>query len=106
MILTKMIMTRVIQKVLLKSVQTSLKNHKVTKDELPESYDFDWQYNAEMVMDYKEKDVIDMTFLIKEGATYQGMQSVDRKSKDMGNMTMLFDTDLNSMVMFMDMQGT
>ncbi len=88
-----------------KSIKTSLKNHKVTKDQLPASYDFDWQYNAEMVMTSKKNDVIDMTFLIKEGATYQGMQVADQKSKDMGNMTMLFDSDLNSMIMFMDMQG-
>jgi hypothetical protein len=88
-----------------KSVKTSLKNHKVTKDQLPTSYEFDWQYNAEMVMTSKKNDVIDMTFLIKEGATYQGMQVADRKSKDMGNMTILFDLDLNSMIMFMDMQG-
>jgi hypothetical protein len=88
-----------------KSVKKAWKNHKVTEKDLPQSYDFDWQYQTEMVMASRKKDVIDMTFLIKEGATYQGMQVVDRKSKDMGNMTMLFDSDLNSMIMFMDMQG-
>lgn len=90
---------------LTKSVRKSLKNHKVTKDDLPNSYDFDWQYNTTLVIESRKKDPIDMTFLIKEGATYQASKIVDSKSKDMGNATMLFDSELNTMVMFMEAQG-
>lgn len=88
-----------------KSVRNSLKNNKTTINDLPESYDFDWKYETEMVMESRKKDLINMTFLIKKGATYQATQMVDSKSKDMGNMTMLFDSNLNSMIMFMEGQG-
>jgi hypothetical protein len=89
-----------------KSVKNSLKNNKVTMDQLPISYVFDWKYNAEMVMDSKKKEVMDMTFLINEKANYQAMIMQDPKTKEMGNVTILFDMDLNAMVMFMDMQGS
>ena len=88
-----------------KSVKNALKNHKVTANDLPESYDFEWQYETEMVLVSRKKEVINMTFLIKEGATYQATQMVGSKSKDMGNMTMLFDAELNTMIMFMEGQG-
>ena len=88
-----------------KSVKKALKNHKVTEKDLPESYDFDWQYHAEMTMTSRKKESIDMTFLIKKGADYQATLMVDSKSKDMGNSIMLFDSNLNAMVMFMEAQG-
>ncbi|HLT53056.1 MAG TPA: hypothetical protein VKZ97_04175 [Flavobacteriaceae bacterium] len=88
-----------------KSVKNSLKNHKVSASDLPESYDFDWVYHTEMLMGDKKKDKMDMVFLIKPGAAYQATRMVDEKSKDMGNTTMLFDSELNTMVMFMEAQG-
>jgi hypothetical protein len=88
-----------------KSAKKAFKNHKVTAKDLPVSYDFEWQYHTEMVMTSRKKEAIDMTFLIKEGASYQATEIVESKSKDMGNMTMVFDSNLNSMVMFMEGQG-
>ena len=88
-----------------KSVKKSLKNHKVTANDLPQSYDFDWQLETEMVLNTRKKEVMDMTFLIKEGATYQATQIAQKESRDMGNSTMLFDSNLNTMVMFMEAQG-
>lgn len=88
-----------------KAVKNSLKNHKVTADMLPESYDFDWEYKTKMVMDSKKNDAIDMTILFKEHVTYHGAEIIDKKNKDMGKIIMLFDTELNTMVMFMDLQG-
>ena len=90
---------------MVKSAKNSLKNNKVTTDMLPESYDFDWQYKTIMVMESRKKDVIDMTFLLNVNANYQGSELVDRKTKDMGKMTMVFDTELNAMVMFIEGQG-
>ncbi|MBD0823148.1 hypothetical protein [Aestuariibaculum marinum] len=88
-----------------KSIKTSLKNYKVTANDLPESYDFDWIYQTEMLMGDKKKEKMDMEFLIKEGANYQATKMIDEKNKDMGNATMLFDSELNTMVMFMEAQG-
>lgn len=88
-----------------KSVKNSLKNHKVTVNDLPQSYDFDWQLKTETVLNTRKKEVMDMTFLIKEGATYQATQIAQKESKEMGNSTMLFDLNLNAMIMFMEAQG-
>ncbi|MFG6687499.1 hypothetical protein ACGK9U_13015 [Mariniflexile sp. HNIBRBA6329] len=88
-----------------KSVRNAINNHKVSAADLPNTYEFDWIYETEMLIGDKKKDKIGMNFLIKKGVTYQATQMVDEKSKDMGNMTMLFDTDLNTMVMFTDGQG-
>ncbi|WP_431136804.1 hypothetical protein [Psychroserpens mesophilus] len=93
------------EKGMTKSVKKSLKNHKITVNDLPESYDFDWQLEAEMALNTRKKEVMDMIFLIKEGAMYQATQIAQKESKDMGNSTMLFDSNLNSMVMFMEAQG-
>ena len=88
-----------------KSVTNAMKNHKVSIEDLPSAYEFDWIYETEMLIGSKKKDKMGMNFLIKEGATYQATQMVGEKSKDMGNMTMLFDADLNSMIMFTEGRG-
>ncbi|MBR9915522.1 MAG: hypothetical protein GYB32_11965 [Algicola sp.] len=88
-----------------KSARTALNNHKVTVDMLPASYDFDWKLKTEMVMNSKKKETMDMTFLIKEGATYQGTQMYMEDMGSDGKTTMLFDMELKTMIMFMDMQG-
>ncbi|NJX16397.1 hypothetical protein [Tamlana crocina] len=89
-----------------KSVRTALKNHKVKASDLPDSYDFDWQLQTEMVLNTKKKETMDMTFLIKKGAAYQGTNISSRENKNAGNTTMVFDSNLNTMVMFMDAQGS
>jgi len=89
-----------------KSIRKSLKNHKVTASDLPDKYTFDWELQTEMVTNTKKKEVMDMTFLIKEEAPYQATKISSRENKDMGNTTMLFDSNLNTMVMFMDAQGS
>ncbi len=89
-----------------KSVKTALKNHKVKASDLPDSYNFDWQLQTEMVLNTKKKETMDMTFLIKKGATYQGTKISSPENKNMGNTIMLFDSNLNTMVMFMDTQGS
>ncbi|MBU2922243.1 hypothetical protein KO504_12890 [Winogradskyella psychrotolerans] len=88
-----------------KSARNALKNNKVTAKMLPDSYDFDWQLETEILMASRKKEAIDMTFLIKENANYQATKMVDNKSKNKGNATMLFDSNLNIMVMFMETQG-
>ncbi|TDU40407.1 hypothetical protein BXY82_2454 [Gelidibacter sediminis] len=90
---------------MIKSAKNSMRNNKVTVDMLPDSYDFDWEYKTLMVMDSKKKNNIEMTILIKENAPYTATQMVDPQIKDMGTMTMLFDNELNTMVMFMKLQG-
>tara|TARA_R110002049_G_scaffold308770_1_gene514010 strand:+ start:28738 stop:30441 length:1704 start_codon:yes stop_codon:yes gene_type:complete len=89
----------------IKSVKTALKNHKVTVNDLPDAYNFDWIFKTEMAMESRKKDIIDMNFLLRENAKYQGSEIVDRKNKDMGKVTIVFDLELNTMIMFMDGSG-
>ena len=88
-----------------KSIKNSFKNNKVTAEMLPASYDFNWIYKTEMIMESRKKDIIDMNFLLKENVTYQGSEMIDRKNKDMGKVTMVFDTEINAMIMFMEGSG-
>ncbi|UKM66403.1 hypothetical protein GSB9_02993 [Flavobacteriaceae bacterium GSB9] len=89
-----------------KRMKKSLKEFDVTKKDLPDSYDFDWLLETEMVINSKNKDVMNMTFLIKEDAPYQATKITSRENKNMGITTMVFDLNLNAMIMFMDAQGS
>lgn len=91
---------------LTKTVNKSISNHKISINDLPESYDFDWKYNTKMVMSSKKQQEINMVFLIKEGANYQATQMTSPDIKDMGNTTMLFDNNLKTMVMFIEANGS
>ncbi|WP_228852012.1 hypothetical protein [Aegicerativicinus sediminis] len=88
-----------------KSFKNSINNHKVTADMLPNSYEFDWKYETVMVMESRKKDVINLTFLLRKDADYQATIMSDSKNKTQGNITMVMDENLNTMVMFMDGQG-
>lgn len=89
-----------------KSARRSIKNHKVTVNDLPESYDFNWQLETEMTLNTRKKETIMMVFLINESASYQATKMTMGNNKNTGTTTMLFDMDLSTMVMFMDAQGT
>lgn len=89
-----------------KSARRSIKNHKVTVNDLPESYDFNWQLETEMTLNTRKKETIMMVFLINESASYQATKMTMGSNKNTGTTTMLFDMDLSTMVMFMDAQGT
>ncbi len=93
------------QKGMVKQIRTSIRDHKVKPEDLKDSYDFDWQLETEFKSANKKTDGMGMTFLIKEGAPYQGARLVDEKTKDLGQSTMLFDLELNIMAMFMEARG-
>ncbi|APY12494.1 hypothetical protein BWZ22_15270 [Seonamhaeicola sp. S2-3] len=89
-----------------KRIKKSLKEHKVSASDLPETYEFDWALQTQMTLNAKKKETMELTFLIKEGASYQATRMRSEESKNMGLVTMLFDMDLNTMIMFMDAQGS
>src|SRR5690606_24097106 len=66
-------------------------------------YEFDWFFETEMIMTNKKAEKMDMNFLIKEGVNYKGVHVVDPNGK--GSTTMLFDADLQTMIMFTEAQG-
>ncbi|MCR8669067.1 hypothetical protein NO995_15385 [Aestuariibaculum sp. M13] len=89
---------------MVKSNQQTLNNHKVTVKDLPDSYEFDWKYETNMIIESNKKEEINMVFLIKQGLNYQASQITDNKSKDMGTSTMIFDSNLKTMIMLTEVQ--
>ena len=88
-----------------KRMRKSLKEHKVKPSDLPDTYEFDWELQTEMTLNTKRKEVMSMTFLVNEGASYQATRMTSEKNKGMGKVTMLFDMDLKTMLMLMEAQG-
>ncbi|MFY0714656.1 hypothetical protein J1D01_13340 [Seonamhaeicola sp. NFXS20] len=89
-----------------KRLKKSLKDHKVTANNLPEAYEFNWELQTQMTFNTKKKETMELTFLIKEGANYQATRMRSEENKNMGLVTMLFDIDLKTMIMFMEAQGS
>lgn len=89
-----------------KRMRKSLKEHKVKPSDLPDTYEFDWELQTEMVLNTKKKEVVSITFLVNEGASYQATRMTSEMNKGMGEMIMLFDMDLQTSLMLMEMQGT
>ncbi|ALJ03630.1 hypothetical protein APS56_00015 [Pseudalgibacter alginicilyticus] len=88
-----------------KSVKSALKNHKIQPSDLPNSYDFDWKLETELVLNTKRNEVMNLTFLIKDGAQYQATKMNSETTKKMGETIMLFDNNLNTSLMLIDAQG-
>ncbi len=88
---------------MVKSIKKSLKNNKITNDMLPESYDFDYVYKTTFVQNSKKSNAMDMNFLVNtKNANYNGAEYILKEKKAQGKSIMIFDLDLNAMVMFME----
>jgi hypothetical protein len=76
-----------------------------TKTNLPEHYDFDWEYKTELKT--SEKDSMDMNFLIgSSNKDYFGMViSNEEIKKQGGTITMVTDSKAKISIMFMDVSG-
>ncbi|WP_225037051.1 hypothetical protein [Winogradskyella sp. SM1960] len=86
-----------------KSVKKALKNHKVTAEMLPDTYDFDYIYKTTMVQNSKKSDAMDMNFLINtKTANYNGAEYIFNDKNSEGNSIMIFDLDLQAMIMLMN----
>lgn len=88
-----------------KRFKQSLKDHKITAEDLPDAYQFDWQLQTEIILDAKGKETMNMTFLIKEEAPYQATKISSVQTKSMGETIMLFDLELSTTLMLMEAQG-
>lgn len=85
-----------------KEIVKYVKNNKITKDMLPESYDFNYVYKTTFVQNSKKSNAMDMNFLVNtKNANYNGAEYILREKKAQGKSIMIFDLDLNAMVMFM-----
>ena len=68
------------------------------KADLPATYEFDWQYNLKMEMPDQKQEALDLVMLLKKNTNYQG---INMKIEGSGAATMVFDLNINAMVMFM-----
>ena len=87
-----------------KRILNSQKNHKITAEDLPDSYVFDWELQMDMTLNSKKKEVLNMTYLIKEGVSYQATKIISEQTQNMGMTTMIFDMELMTTLMLMEMQ--
>ena len=88
-----------------KRAKKSLKNHKITANDLPDTYNFDWVLQTEMVLNAKKKEIVNLTFLIKKTAQYQATKMSSESTKAMGETFMIFDLELKSTLMLIETQG-
>ncbi|MEH6537040.1 MAG: DUF4412 domain-containing protein [Psychroserpens sp.] len=78
-------------------------SQKISKIELPSSYDFDYIYKLKMT--HKKKDIT-FDYYLKEGGMYFGIDSAEMsKSSPDTKMFMVMDSNLNITAMFMEMMG-
>ncbi|MDX1471781.1 MAG: hypothetical protein R3213_09820, partial [Flavobacteriaceae bacterium] len=82
------------------SMTENLKNSDVGKEDLPETYNFDWRYRMKMDMGNKKQEPLDMVFLLKKNANYQGVTVENPETGSISEATMVFDSSINSLVMF------
>ncbi|MCP9200432.1 hypothetical protein MKO06_10955 [Gramella sp. GC03-9] len=84
------------EKVTQSSMRSTGEKGNLGKDNLPGSYDFDWEYHLKMHMSNQKQDAMDMILLLRKGANYQGIKMKVEKSVEA---TMVFDLNINSLVM-------
>lgn len=74
------------------------------KSNLPSSYDFDWEYQTEIVTGEDQK--IEMNYLINTTTTdYFGMEMSTEESKGQGDMRMVMDSKNKKTIMLMEGNG-
>ena len=77
---------------------------KMDVSNIPESYDFDWEFKTELKMD--KGDTMEMNYLINSDSNdYFGMEISTEELKEMGTVRMVMDTKEENMIMFMNMNG-
>lgn len=88
------------------SVQQDQGNRNVGADELRATYDFDWEYNLKLEMINQKEDPLDLVFLLKKNTDYQGVKIKNPKAGNLDEATMVFDMNINSLLMFVESEGT
>ncbi|GAA4323622.1 hypothetical protein GCM10023115_52460 [Pontixanthobacter gangjinensis] len=81
-----------------KSMPSNARKNNVAAGNLPATYDFDWEYQLKMEMPNQKQDALDLIFLLKKNSNYQGIKMKMEKSDEA---TMVFDSNINALVMFM-----
>lgn len=84
------------------SMQKNMKNSDVGSDDLPATYDFNWRYHLKMDFINQKKESMDLVFLLKENANYQGVTIENAQTGSINEATMVFDLNINSLVMFVE----
>lgn len=85
----------------IKSMQDNMKNSDLGPEDLPATYDFDWRYRLKMDFVNQKKESFDLVFLLKKNVNYQGVSFENLEKGNNNEATMVFDLNINAMVMFM-----
>ena len=89
-----------------KSMQENMKNSDLGTEDLPATYEFDWEYKLKMDMTNQKQDPLDLIMLLKKGTNYQGVTVKNPQTGGLDEATMVFDLDMNALVMFVESGGS
>ena len=84
------------------AMQENMKNSDVNSEDLPATYDFNWKYHLKMDFVNQKKESMDLVFLLKENVNYQGVSIENVQQGSINEATMIFDLNINSLVMFVE----
>ena len=75
-------------------------------EDLPNIYEFDWEYKLKMEMINQKQDPLDLVVLLRKNTNYQGMKIENLHSGSLDEATIVFDLNINALVMFVESGGS
>ena len=88
------------------SMTKNLENSDLSTEDLPVTYEFDWEYRLKMEMINQKQDPVDLVVLLRKNTNYQGISVENMNSGSLDEATMVFDLNINALVMFVESGGS
>ena len=88
------------------SMTENLENSDLGTEDFPATYEFDWEYRLKMDMVNQKQDPLDLVVLLKKNTNYQGITIENLHSGSLDEATMVFDLNINALVMFVESGGS
>ncbi len=88
------------------SMTKNLENSDLGTEDLPPTYEFDWEYRLKMEMINQKQDPLNLVVFLRKNTNYQGISLENMKSGGLDEATMVFDLNINALVMFVESGGS
>ena len=88
------------------SMTKNLENSDLGTEDLPPTYEFDWEYRLKMEMINQKQDPLNLVVFLRKNTKYQGISLENMKSGGLDEATMVFDLNINALVMFVESGGS
>ena len=86
----------------MEAMTKNLQNSDLGTEDLPATYEFDWEYRLKMEMENQKQDPLDLVVLLRKNTKYQGLSVENMKSGSLDGAVIVFDLNINAMVMFIE----